>query len=110
MACAWRLTMRLSRWRARTPYPGSTDLAFTEDVLKRMEAYGFHTQYVPDGTCAVAAPAPGSLLYSSTPTSRPLIRWQPLRGSSGDHDLAAIEAAIAEAKKVKDKPSFIKIR
>ena len=28
---------------------GSTDLAFTEDRLKRFEAYGWHTQYVPDG-------------------------------------------------------------
>ena len=28
---------------------GSTDLAFTEDVLKRYEAYGWHTQTVIDG-------------------------------------------------------------
>lgn len=28
---------------------GSTDLAFTEDVLKRYEAYGWHTQTVADG-------------------------------------------------------------
>lgn len=28
---------------------GSTDLAFTEDVLKRYEAYGWHTSYVPNG-------------------------------------------------------------
>ncbi len=28
---------------------GSTDLAFTEDVLKRYEAYGWHTQIVKDG-------------------------------------------------------------
>ena len=28
---------------------GSTDLAFTEDRLKRFEAYGWHTQYVADG-------------------------------------------------------------
>ncbi|NDO46097.1 transketolase [Clostridium sp. MD294] len=29
---------------------GSTDIAFTEDVLKRFEAYGWHTQEVCDGT------------------------------------------------------------
>ena len=29
---------------------GSTDIAFTEDVLKRFEAYGWHTQEVSDGT------------------------------------------------------------
>ncbi|MEQ8969798.1 MAG: transketolase [Coleofasciculus sp. C1-SOL-03] len=28
---------------------GSTDLAFTEDVGKRFEAYGWHVQHVPDG-------------------------------------------------------------
>jgi len=28
---------------------GSTDLAFTEDVMMRFEAYGWHTQHVEDG-------------------------------------------------------------
>ncbi|MCS6942999.1 MAG: transketolase [Geminocystis sp.] len=28
---------------------GSTDIAFTEDVCKRFEAYGWHVQHVPDG-------------------------------------------------------------
>jgi transketolase len=28
---------------------GSTDLAFTEDVGKRYEAYGWHVSYVKDG-------------------------------------------------------------
>jgi len=28
---------------------GSTDLAFTEDVGKRFEAYGWHVQHIPDG-------------------------------------------------------------
>lgn len=44
-------------------------------MLKRFEAYGFHTQWVKDG----------------------------------DHDLEGIEAAIAKAKEVKDKPSVIKL-
>ena len=29
---------------------GNTDIAFTENVLKRFEAYGWHTQEVKDGT------------------------------------------------------------
>jgi len=28
---------------------GSTNLAFTEERMKRFDAYGWHTQYVPDG-------------------------------------------------------------
>jgi transketolase len=54
---------------------GSTDVAFTEDVSARFEAYGWHTIHVKDGNT----------------------------------DLAAIEAAIADAKKVTDKPTMIKV-
>ena len=54
---------------------GDTKCAFTEDVSKRFEAYGWHVQWV----------------------------------KGGDHDLAGIEAAIAKAKEVKDKPSMIKL-
>lgn len=54
---------------------GSTDIAFTEDVCKRFEAYGWHVQHVEDGNT----------------------------------DLEAIAKAIAEAKKVTDKPSMIKV-
>ena len=53
---------------------GDTDIAFTEDVMKRMEAFGFQTIDVPDGT-----------------------------------DLAAIGAAIEEAKADTMRPSFIRI-
>jgi transketolase len=52
---------------------GSTDLAFTEDVGKRYEAYGWHVQHVADG----------------------------------NEDLDSIAKAIAEAKKVTDKPSLL---
>ncbi|ORY19495.1 Transketolase, thiamine diphosphate binding domain-domain-containing protein [Clohesyomyces aquaticus] len=55
---------------------GDIKCAFTEDVSKRFEAYGWHVQHVDDG----------------------------------DNDLEAIEAAIAKAKEVKDKPSMIKLR
>ncbi|MEH1769791.1 MAG: transketolase [Nostoc sp.] len=54
---------------------GSTDVAFTEDVSKRFEAYGWHVLHVKDGNT----------------------------------DLAGIEKAIAEAKAVTDKPTFIKV-
>jgi transketolase len=54
---------------------GSTDIAFTEDVSKRFEAYGWHVLHVQDGNT----------------------------------DLEGIAAAIAEAKRVTDKPSMIKV-
>ena len=54
---------------------GSTNLAFTENVEKRMEAFGFQTLTVEDG-----------------------------------NDLAAIGAAIEEAKADKARPSFITIK
>jgi transketolase len=54
---------------------GSTNIAFTEDVSKRFEAYGWHVLHVKDGNT----------------------------------DLAGIAAAIAEAKKVTDKPTMIKV-
>ncbi len=54
---------------------GSTDIAFTENVQMRMEAFGFQTITVEDG-----------------------------------NDLAAIGAAIEEAKADKTRPSFITIK
>ncbi|KAF9177363.1 Transketolase [Haplosporangium sp. Z 767] len=54
---------------------GDTNVAFTEDVAKRFEAYGWHVQVIKDG----------------------------------NSDLAGIAHAIEEAKKVKNKPSLIKI-
>ena len=54
---------------------GTTEVAFTEDVSKRFEAYGWHVLHVEDG----------------------------------NEDLDAIANAIAEAKKVTDKPTMIKV-
>ncbi|EXJ77304.1 transketolase [Capronia epimyces CBS 606.96] len=34
---------------------GDTDSTFTEDVLKRFEAYGWHTEHVPDGDTNLGA-------------------------------------------------------
>ena len=59
----------------RISIEGSTDMTFTEDVQKRVEAFGFQTLYVEDG-----------------------------------NDLAAIGAAIEEAKADTSRPSFITIR
>ena len=58
---------------------GSTDIAFTEDVNKRFEAYGWHVQHVEKGN-----------------------------GEDND-SLDSITKAIEAAKAVTDKPSFIKI-
>lgn len=54
---------------------GSTDLAFTENVMQRLESYGFHTLHI----------------------------------ANGDTDLEGISAAIESAKKILDRPSFIRI-
>jgi transketolase len=56
---------------------GPTEVTFTEDVAKRFEAYGWHTQ-----TIAI----------------------------EHGNDAGAVDAAIANAKGVSDKPSFILVR
>ena len=61
---------------------GDTEIAFTEDVVKRYEAYGWHVQFVdwtagPDGYV---------------------------------EDVEALDAAIEAAKAVTDRPSFIGLR
>jgi transketolase len=63
---------------------GHTDVAFTEDVVARYEAYGWHTQSV-DWT-------------------------QAADGSPYVEDVDALWAAIQEAKAVTDRPSFIRLR
>jgi transketolase len=58
---------------------GSTDIAFTEDVNKRFEAYGWHVQHVEKGN------------------------------GEDNASLDDIAKAIESAKAVTDKPSFIKV-
>ncbi|UZN01523.1 transketolase [Cellulomonas sp. S1-8] len=60
---------------------GDTQIAFTENVLKRYESYGWHVQYV-DWTV----------------------------GGEYREDVDALHAAIEAAKAVTDKPSFIGLR
>ncbi len=63
---------------------GDTEIAFTEDVVARYEAYGWHTQFV-DWTVTAD-------------------------GSPYHEDVAALAAAIETAKGVTDRPSFIGLR
>ncbi|MBX9244092.1 transketolase [Actinotalea ferrariae] len=63
---------------------GDTEIAFTEDVLGRYEAYGWHVQSV-DWT-------------------------QTSDGSPYSEDVEALAAAIEAAKAVTDRPSFIRLR
>ena len=63
---------------------GHTDVAFTEDVLARYEAYGWHTQSI-DWT-------------------------QTADGSAYHEDVHALWSAIQGAKAVTDRPSFIRLR
>ncbi|MEV7973442.1 transketolase [Cellulomonas sp. NPDC089187] len=60
---------------------GDTEIAFTEDVVKRYEAYGWHVQFVD---------------------------WT--EGGEYTENVDALYAAIEEAKKVTDRPSFIGLR
>jgi transketolase len=60
---------------------GDTEIAFTEDVLKRYEAYGWHVQFVD---------------------------WT--EGGDYTENVDALHAAIEAAKAVTDKPSFIGLR
>ncbi len=61
---------------------GDTEIAFTEDVLKRYESYGWHVQYVD---------------------------WT--KGPDGYvEDVDSLAAAIEAAKAVTDRPSFIGVR
>jgi transketolase len=64
---------------------GDTEIAFTEDVLARYEAYGWHVQFVD---------------------------WTHGSTSEDDYreDVDALAAAIEAAKAVTDKPSFIGLR
>jgi len=65
----------------RITIEGETDIAFTEDVSARYEAYGWHVAHV-DWTNG---------------------------GTEYREDMDALYAAIEEAKAVTDKPSFIKL-
>ena len=51
---------------------GGTELSFTEDVLKRYEAYGWHTQHVADGNADLAG-IEKAILAAKAVTDKPSI-------------------------------------
>lgn len=63
---------------------GDTEIAFTEDVLARYEAYGWHVQSVD---------------WTRTADGSPYVE-----------DVEALAAAVEAAKAVTDRPSFIRLR
>ena len=92
---------------------GSTEVAFTEDVLKRYEAYGWHTQQVTDGNDIKAIEA--ALQIAKTVNKPSLISLKtiigfgaPLEGTSAVHGKALTieEAKEAKAKLSIDWPEF----
>lgn len=73
---------------------GDTAVAFTEDVEKRFQAYGWQTLHVDNGDrCSTA------LIYAG-----------PQLLMCGSSDLESIYNAIAEARKEKNKPTLIRLR
>lgn len=52
---------------------GSTDLAFTEDVAKRYEAYNWHVQIVDDGDSADVSSMRAAIKAAQEETERPSI-------------------------------------
>ncbi len=81
---------------------GSTDLAFTEDVCKRYEAYGWHVQKVADGNDVEAIDA--AITAAEAETGKPSIiavRTHIGCGSPNKQDKAAAHGAPLGADEVK---------
>ena len=94
----------------RVSLAASTDLTFTEDVAKRFEAYGWHTQSVDDGNDLNAVDQ--ALDAARRETTRPsiiLVRTHIGFGSPGKQDSFEAHGAplgADEAKKTKEKLSW----
>jgi transketolase len=73
---------------------GSTDLAFTEDVKRRFEAYGWHVQRVDDGNdlTTIAAAIKAAQAAMEQP-SLIMVRTHIAYGSPGKQDTAAAHGA-----------------
>jgi transketolase len=81
---------------------GSTDLAFTEDRVKRFEAYGWHVQRVDDGNGREAIDA--ALTAAEAETARPsfiAVRTHIAFGSPNKQDTAGAHGAPLGADEVK---------
>lgn len=89
----------------RVTIDGSTDLAFTEDVVRRFEAYGWHTQTVEDGNDLESIER--AIREAQAATDRPsLISVRtiigyglPTQGTHKAHSDPPGEEAVREAKR-----------
>ena len=78
----------------RISIEGPTDLAFSEDVGRRFEAYGWHVQRVPDGNDLAALDA--ATLAAQAEASRPsliIVRTHIAYGSPNKQDTAEAHGA-----------------
>jgi transketolase len=106
---------------------GKTDLSFSEDVCKRFEAYGWHTQTVKNGLSVCLCLSLSRLVMSvclfvycfCLSACLYLLSFFLVfafffnscsLSSSGDTDLSAIAEAIENARKNSDKPHLIAVR
>lgn len=78
---------------------GGTDLSFTEDVLKRYEAYGWHCAHVPDGDSNVA----GIITAIKAAQVSMLLAAQSLQG------FRILTRSFVFVQAVTDAPSIIKV-
>ncbi|TVQ20786.1 MAG: transketolase [Leptolyngbya sp. DLM2.Bin15] len=81
---------------------GSTDIAFTEDVGKRFEAYGWHVQHVEDGNTDLAA-IDNAIAAAKAVTDRPsLIKVTTTigYGSPNKQNTAGVHGAALGASEV----------
>lgn len=89
----------------RVTIDGSTDLAFTEDVVRRFEAYGWHTQTVEDGNDLDAIER--AIREAQAVTDRPSLisvhtiigYGLPTQGTHKAHSDPPGEEAVREAKR-----------
>lgn len=87
---------------------GSTDIAFTEDVGKRFEAYGWHVQHVEDGNTDLEAIAKAIAAAKAVTDKPSLIKvttiigyGSPNKANSADAHGAALGAAEVKATREK---------
>ena len=91
----------------RISLAASTDLSFTEDVAKRFDAYGWHTQSIDDGNDLAAIDrAFGAARHEASRPSIILVRTHIGYGSPGKQDTFEAHGAplgAEEARKAKEK-------
>ena len=90
---------------------GSTDLAFTEDVAARFEAYGWHVQTVATGDSADVSALRDAVSAAQGATDRPsLIKVQTTIGygaaKQGTHDVHGAPIGAADIAKIKGEWGF----